>query len=384
MSQHPNRAYAREDARAHADEGFMRRALELAERGVGCVNPNPLVGAVIVREGRVIGEGWHTQFGKPHAEREALADCRARGEDARGATVYVTLEPCCHTGKTPPCTEALKEAGVARVVVGAPDPNPLVAGKGVRMLREAGIDVTEGVLLEACRRANEPFFHFISTGKPLVIAKYAMTLDGKVAYRAGMPCRITGEAAHRRVHEDRRRYAAVMVGVGTVLADDPQLTCRLGGAEDTATSPVRIVCDSHLRTPLDAHLVATACRTPTIMATCAPPSVHGPFAERGCQVVQLPADETGHVDLAALVAELGRRGLDSLIVEGGPTLLAAAFAAGIVDKVQAYVAPRIFGGAEAPSAVGGPCLASPGGAVPLSSPRITRLGEDLLLESEVV
>ena len=175
-----------------------------------------------------------------------------------------------------------------------------------------------------------------------------------------------------------------MVGVGTVLADDPQLTCRLGEAEDAATNPVRIVCDSHLRTPLDAHLVATACRTPTIMATCAPPSVHGPFAERGCQVVQLPADETGHVDLAALVAELGRRGLDSLIVEGGPTLLAAAFAAGIVDKVQTYVAPRIFGGAEAPSAVGGPCLASPGGAVPLSSPRITRLGEDLLLESEVV
>ncbi len=384
MSHHLDKAYERDDARARTDEGFMRRALELAERGAGRVNPNPLVGAVIVREGRVIGEGWHTQYGKPHAEREALADCRARGEDARGATVYVTLEPCCHTGKTPPCTEALKEAGVARVVVGAPDPNPLVAGNGVRTLREAGIDVAEGVLLEACQRMNEPFFHFISTGKPLVIAKYAMTLDGKVTHRAGAPCRITGETARRRAHEDRRRYAAVMVGVGTVLADDPQLTCRLDGAEDAAVSPVRIVCDSRLRTPLDARLVATARRVPTIVATCAPPSAYGPLEARGCQVVQLPADEAGQVDLAALVAELGRRGLDSLIVEGGPTLLAAAFAAGIVDKVQAYVAPRVFGGAEAPSAVGGPCLAVPGRAISLSSPRVTRLGEDLLLESEVV
>ena len=376
----------RVDADAAADERFMRRALDLALLGAGYVNPNPLVGAVIVRDGRIIGEGWHTKFGCLHAEREALANCVRRGEDPRGATVYVTLEPCCHTGKTPPCTDALIEAGVARVVVGVPDANPLVAGRGCRMLREAGIVVDEGVLLDACLSINEAFFHYISTKRPFVIAKFAMTLDGRVARRRGEPCRITGEAAHARVHEDRQRYAAVLVGVGTVLADDPLLTCRRGGVELTEASPLRVVCDTHLRCPLDARLVATARRVPTLIATCAPEAAHAPYREAGCTVVQLPVDECGHVSLDALMDELGARGIDSVIVEGGPAVHAAAFRAGIVNRVQAYIAPTIFGSPGAPCAVEGGAEegADALAAVNLSVPRITRLGADVLLEYDVL
>lgn len=206
----------------------MARAVELARRGAGWTSPNPLVGAVIVRDGRIIGEGWHHRFGGPHAERRRL---RLAASRPAGATAYVTLEPCCHTGKTPPCTEALIEAGIARVVVGVLDPNPLVAGRGNEALRRAGIEVAVGVLEPSCRAVNEPFLHAMEQRRPLVIAKYAMTLDGKVATREGLSRWVTGEAARRRVHEDRHRHAGVMVGIGTALADDPLLTCRLDGRE---------------------------------------------------------------------------------------------------------------------------------------------------------
>lgn len=420
------------------DEFYMSRALELAERGVGAVNPNPLVGCVLVRDGEVIGEGWHTAFGKLHAEREALADCRARGEDPRGATAYVTLEPCCHFGKTPPCTEGLIEAGVARVVVGAPDPNPQVAGRGCAALREAGIEVTEGVLLDACQAVNQVFFHYITHKRPYVIAKYAMTLDGKIATRTGASKWITGAAARQRVHEDRNRYAAIMVGVGTVLADDPLLTCRLSeqagaaqaragevagaGAGDSAgaggladacelagageresagaqpsagrdaaahprafRNPVRIICDTHLRTPLEAQVVATAHEVPTIIATCEDdPALHAPYLERGCEVLVAPKDAAGRVDLDALMDALGARGVDGVIVEGGASLLGAAFDAHVVSKVQAYVAPKVFGGAGAPSPVGGVGVDAPACAVHLGAPQVAHLGDDLLVECEVL
>lgn len=243
------------------DEAFMARALELAARGMGWTSPNPLVGAVIVKDGRVVGEGWHTAYGQPHAEREALAAC---SESAAGGTIYVTLEPCCHWGKTPPCTSGILEAGIARVVVGALDPNPLVAGRGCALLREAGLTVDVGIMEKECQHLNEAFFHFITTGRPLVVMKYAMTLDGKVATRTGASRWITGPEARAQVHRDRHRFGAIMVGIGTALADNPALTCRL--EDGPWRQPLRVVVDSHARLPLDAELVRGARTIPTLVA----------------------------------------------------------------------------------------------------------------------
>lgn len=362
------------------DEAYMRRALELALRGSGRVNPNPLVGAVIVREGRIIGEGWHTAFGEAHAERHALAHCT---EDPRGATIYVTLEPCCHTGKQPPCTEALIEAGIARVVMGAPDPNPQVAGGGIAQLTAAGIEVVQGVLVDECKAINQAFFHYIQTGKPYVILKYAMTLDGKIATRTGKSKWITSEVARRRVHEDRQRYAAIMVGVGTVLSDDPLLTCRLDDTDQTS-DPVRVICDTHLRTPLSARVVQTASSVPTYIATAETNTKkHMPYREHDCDIIVVP-EAAGHLDLEVLMEKLGALGIDSVIVEGGAELNWSVLAYDAVNKVQAYIAPKIFGGAEAPSPVKGFGVEAPDYAIQLSHPQVTPLGDDLLIECEVI
>lgn len=358
------------------DMDYMCRALALAELGCGWTSPNPMVGAVIVRDGKILGEGYHQKCGQAHAERNALASCAG---SPRGATMYVTLEPCCHTGRQPPCVDAILESGIARVVVGTLDPNPLVAGKGVRILREHGVAVEVGVLEDECRALNTVFFHFIQTGLPYVVLKYAMTLDGKIATRTGASRWVTGEQARRRVHEDRNRYRAILVGVGTVLADDPLLTCRVEGGRD----PVRVVCDSHLRTPLDAHLVRTAQQTPVILATlCADAARKAAYEAAGCQVWTLPAHE-GRVSLPALMERLGGEGIDSVLIEGGAAVHGAALESGIVDRVQAYLAPKLFGGADAPSPIGGQGVALPDEAVRLKNSRITRLGEDFLIESEV-
>lgn len=359
------------------DLEYMSRALSLAERGCGRVSPNPMVGAVIVKDGRIIGEGWHEQFGGPHAERRALANCT---EDPRGATIYVTLEPCCHWGKTPPCTDAILEAGLSRVVIGSSDPNPLVAGKGAAILREHGVQVEEGVLREACDALNVVFFHFISTHQPYGVLKYAMTLDGKLATSTGLSRWITGEAARARVHADRNRYAAILVGVGTVLADDPLLTCRAPGGRD----PVRIICDTRLRTPLTAQVVTTAKQTRTILATCcADLTRQQPYRDAGCELLVLP-ERNGHVDLTALMTALGAQNLDSVLIEGGADIHWSALEQGVVHRVQAYIAPKLFGGLTAKSPVGGPGVPAPDACFRLSAPTITRLGDDLLLESEVL
>ncbi len=243
------------------DKEYMYRALKLAQRGCGWVSPNPLVGAVIVKEGRIIGEGYHEKYGGLHAERQALAACT---ENPAGADIYVTLEPCCHYGKQPPCVDALLEARIRRVVMGAPDPNPLVSGKGVDILQKNGVEVCQDVCREECDRINEVFFHYIRTNTPFVVMKYAMTLDGKIATCTGASQWITGETARNHVQQQRHRYRGIMAGVGTVLADDPMLTCRMEGGRN----PVRIICDSHLRTPLSAKVVATAKAVPTVIATC--------------------------------------------------------------------------------------------------------------------
>lgn len=298
------------------DEYYMRRAIALAQKGEGQVSPNPLVGAVIVKDGKIIGEGYHEHYGQPHAERNALANCIQSPE---GATIYVTLEPCCHHGKQPPCTDALLAAGIRRVVIGSKDPNPLVHGKGIRILREHGVEVTEHVLEKECDAENEVFFHYMQTKLPFVILKYAMTLDGKIATYTGASRWVTGEAARAHVHRMRNRYRAIMVGVGTVLADDPMLTCRLKGTENGA-NPVRIICDTALRTPLESQIVRTAKEVPTIIASCnRQEAMHMPYVEAGCQILVTP-EKDGQVDLWDLMRQLGEQEIDSVILEGGGTL----------------------------------------------------------------
>ena len=277
----------------------MRRAIELARRGVGWTSPNPMVGAVIVKEGRIIGEGWHKKCGGLHAERNAFA---ALTESAQGADLFVTLEPCCHHGRTPPCTEAILEHGIRRVVIGSRDPNPLVSGKGAGLLRQSGVIVEEDFLREECDALNPVFFHYITTGRPYVVMKYAMTLDGKIATRTGASQWITGETARQHVHRLRGRYSAILAGIGTVLADDPMLNCRIDGGHQ----PVRIVADSHLRLPLDSRLVQTAGEYRTILACGSDdPETEAALRDRGVEVLRVPGPD-GRVDLRALIEYLGR------------------------------------------------------------------------------
>lgn len=358
------------------DQEYMALALQLAEKGAGWTSPNPMVGAVIVKNGEIIGQGYHAKCGDLHAERAALAACTG---DPAGATLYVTLEPCCHHGRQPPCTDAILQAKIARVVVGSGDPNPLVAGKGLDLLRSHGVQVTEGVLDRECRALNHVFFHFIQTGRPYVVLKYAMTLDGKLAAYTGASQWITGEQARRHVHTQRSRYRAILVGVGTVLADDPQLTCRLAGGRD----PLRVVCDTNLRTPLTANVVRTARQTPTCLATCvSQESRLAPYREAGCQVLSLP-QSNGQVSLPALLKALGSQGADSVLAEGGSALHWSLVRDGLVNRVQAYLAPKILGGQGAKSPVGGQGFPHPDQALRLAPPTLTPLGQDLLWESEV-
>ncbi len=358
------------------DEEYMRLALALAKKGMGWTSPNPMVGAVLVKDGKVIGQGWHEKYGGPHAERNALTSCR---ESTEGAALYVTLEPCCHYGKQPPCTEAILEAGIRRVIIGSDDPNPLVAGKGIRMLREHQIEVTEHVLKEECDRLNEVFFHFIQTKRPFVVMKYAMTMDGKIAAYTGASKWITGEGARAHVQKQRHRYTAIMAGVGTVLADDPLLTCRLKDSKN----PIRIICDTNLRTPLTAQVVATAKETPTILATCRTEKERWrPYETAGCRIMPIEEKE-GHVDLQMLMEKLGQEQIDSILLEGGGTLNWSALHCGIVQKVQAYLAPKLFGGQTAKTPIEGTGVASPSDAFLLKNSMITQLDGDFLIESEV-
>lgn len=357
------------------DQEYMALALRLAEKGAGWTSPNPMVGAVLVKDGEIIGRGYHAKCGGLHAERAALAACTG---DPAGATLYVTLEPCCHHGRQPPCTDAILQAKIARVVVGSGDPNPLVAGKGLDLLRAHGVQVTEGVLDQECRALNHVFFHFIQTGRPYVVLKYAMTLDGKLAAYTGASQWITGEQARRHVHTQRSRYRAILVGVGTVLADDPQLTCRLAGGRD----PLRVVCDTNLRTPLTANVVRTARQTPTCLATCiSQESRLAPYREAGCQILSLP-QSNGQVSLPALLKALGSQGVDSVLAEGGSALHWSLVRDGLVNRVQAYLAPKLLGGQGAKSPVGGQGFPHPDQALRLAPPTLTPLGEDLLWESE--
>jgi diaminohydroxyphosphoribosylaminopyrimidine deaminase/5-amino-6-(5-phosphoribosylamino)uracil reductase len=362
------------------DRDFMQQALRLARKGAGRVSPNPMVGAVVVRDGAVVGTGYHRRFGGPHAEVYALRQAGAR---ARGAHLYVTLEPCSHTGKTPPCTDAVIASGVARVSVGMRDPNPLVSGRGIARLRRAGIWVQVGLLQEACRRLNEAFVRHITCGVPWVVLKAAMSLDGRIATRTGDSRWISCERSRRLVHRLRAEADAVMVGVGTVIADDPQLTVRL--CRGAGRAPLRVVVDSSLRTPLASNVLRPDLAAGTMVATTARMAASdraGRIRALGAEVVGV-AGRGRRVDLQALMRLLGRRGVAQVMLEGGAELNASALAAGIVDKVMLFYAPRILGGRSALGMVGGTGAALVADGVRVRELRVSTVGADVLVEGYV-
>lgn len=367
------------------DQEYMLRAIQLAKKGEGWTNPNPMVGAVIVKDGRIIGEGYHKKCGELHAERNAIASLT---ESAEGATIYVTLEPCCHYGKTPPCTEAIIEQKIKKVVIGSRDPNPKVAGKGAQILRESGITVVQDFMREECDRLNPVFFHYITTKIPYVVMKYAMTLDGKIATKTGASKWITGEPARQEVQHMRHRYMGIMAGIGTVLADDPMLNVRVEGWK----SPVRIVCDSSLRIPLDSQIVRSAKEYRTIVAYAGREENEEITEKITKKIEQLHAkgvdtvccpDEKGQIDLKKLMTYLGNEGIDSILLEGGGTLNDSALRAGIVKEVHCFIAPKLFGGKNSKTPVEGIGIGLPSEALKLKCTDICRIGEDIRIICQV-
>ncbi len=356
-------------------EDAMRRALELARRGTGFVEPNPAVGAVVVADdGRVVGEGWHERFGGPHAEVMAIA---AAGEAARGATLFVTLEPCCHFGKTPPCSRAVIAAGIRRVVVATADPAAHVNGGGIAELRAAGIEVEVGLMADDARRLIAPFAKLMATGLPWVHAKWAMTLDGKIASKTGSSRWITNDASRAVVHQLRGRMDAILVGVGTVLADDPLLTARPPGPR----TPMRIVLDSTARTPLESQLVRTAreVTTTVVVTRHAPEDRCAALRAAGVEVLVAFEDSTGHPDLVAVLYALGHQRLTNILVEGGGQILGQCFDLGLIDEVHAFIAPKLIGGAAAQSPLAGQGLADMSDAMRLDPTTFEILDGDIYL-----
>ena len=360
------------------DEATMRRALDLAERGRGLASPNPMVGAVVLRDGRVVGEGWHEGPGTPHAEAMAL---QRAGSEARGAVLYVTLEPCDHHGRTPPCTLAVIDAGVAEVVVAAADPNPVVDGRGFERLREAGVAVRTGVLRVEAERQTAAFRRHVVTGLPLVTLKMAATLDGKVAARDGSTRWITGPEARAEVHRMRGAADAIVVGAGTALADDPALTVR--DRDFRGRPPLRVLVDAAGRVPADGALFSP--EAPTLVATTHDAATRAVDAWRaaGAEVALFRLDANGGVPLAELWADLGKRDVQSVLLEGGPTIAWSAVRDGAVDRVVLFLAPKLLGGAGAPGILGGEGLAPLARAVDLEIVSVERVGADLRVEADV-
>jgi diaminohydroxyphosphoribosylaminopyrimidine deaminase/5-amino-6-(5-phosphoribosylamino)uracil reductase len=353
----------------------MALALKLAAKGTGYTSPNPLVGAVVVKDGDIVGQGYHRRYGQAHAEVEAL---RQAGPQARGATLYVTLEPCNHHGKTPPCTAAVLNAGICRVVIANSDPNPRVTGGGAAFLREKGLIVDSGLLAEAGCTLNETFFKAITTGRPFVIAKAAASLDGKIATRTNDSHWITSDKARIWVHRLRHQVDAILVGVGTVMADDPQLTTRLPSGQ--GQDPTRIVVDSHLRLPLTAQILTQTSTAPTWIActNTAPTAKIAAIRSLGAEIILTPA-HNNRVDLTALLTILGQRRINSLLVEGGAEVHGAFFDAGLVDKFHLFLAPKFIGGRQAPGILGGLGIARLDEAPPARHLSIHRLGPDILI-----
>lgn len=356
------------------DEKYMEQALAIAQYATGRTSPNPMVGAVIVRNGRVVGQGWHRQAGTPHAEVNALQQA---GELARGATMYVTLEPCSHHGRTGPCSEAVIAAGIKKVIVAMTDPNPLVAGKGIGQLRDAGIEVVEGVLAEQSAKMNEVFIKWISTKIPFVVLKSAMSLDGKIAAHTGHSQWITGSKSREVVHQLRDRYDAILVGIGTVLADNPSLTTRL---QTPGKNPLRIIVDSKARIPLDAQVIKDG--LPTVLAVTAEAPQDKLDALQACGITIVTTEaKQGRVDLPQLFKILGQQGITSILVEGGASINASLLAENMVDKIKWFIAPKIIGGINAPGPVGGMGVTDVNHATLFEDIKMESIGEDILISA---
>lgn len=356
-----------------SDEYYMQRALKLARRGEGRVSPNPMVGAVIVKGDRIIGEGYHRRFGGPHAEIEAL---RHATGNVKGATLYVTLEPCCHHGKTPPCTDSIIAAGFARVVAGTADPNPLVSKKGIARLQRHGIETTVGVLAAECIRVNERFFTFMKTGLPFLTLKFAQTLDGRIACMNGHSRWISSAPSLRFAHKLRAVHDVVLVGVGTVIQDDPLLTVRL----TRGRNPLRIVVDSMLRMPPDAGILQSRDAAKTIIATTRQASTkkRSRLEKMGIEILTVDADGEGRVNLRKLLAELGKRGISSVLAEGGSALITSVLKGKLADRMVAIIAPEIIG--KGIDAVGDLGIEKMDDAIMLTDREVYRRGDDLIMD----
>jgi diaminohydroxyphosphoribosylaminopyrimidine deaminase/5-amino-6-(5-phosphoribosylamino)uracil reductase len=359
------------------DEKWMKRSLRLAEKGRGRTSPNPMVGAVLVKNGQVVGEGYHARAGEAHAEILAL---RQAGEEARGSTLYINLEPCIHYGKTHPCAPAVIEAKVRRVVIGMEDPNPLVTGRGLKSLKKAGLDVEVGVLEKECRRLNEAFCKYILKKEPFVILKVAATLNGKIATREGDSKWISGETSRHFVHRMRDQVDGVVVGIGTVLKDDPQLTARIKKGRD----PYRIILDSRLRIPEDAQVVGSS-PSKTIIATTelAARDKIERLEKKGVRILILDSKQ-GRVDLKNCLSKLGEMGMMSLLVEGGSQVNGSFLDEGLIDKILFFLSPKLIGDREALGIFGGSGKANLKEALPLDELRIRRIGEDILIEGYLI
>lgn len=368
------------------DKFYMNIALQLAKKGKGKVNPNPLVGAIIVRDGVILGRGYHKEYGKAHAEVNAFLDAK---EDITGATMYVTLEPCSHYGKTPPCVERIIENKISRVVIGMIDPNPLVAGKGIEKLKKSGITVTVGVLEEECRKLNEVFIKYITKNEPFVVLKTAMSLDGKIATSRGESKWITGEKARNEVHNLRNELEAIMVGVDTVIIDNPELTCRL----ENGRNPIRIIVDSTLKIPLNSKVLKNQDEAKTIVATKkeAIEEKVKKLEALGVTVLKISDDKeyennnirNKKVNLNNLMKELGKLNIDGVLLEGGATLNYSALQEGIVDKIQVYIAPKIIGGLNSKGPVGGTGIEFLKDAFKINDLTSKFIGEDILIEGYI-
>lgn len=354
----------------------MELAIKLAKKGEGKVNPNPMVGALIVKDGTIIGEGYHEKYGEGHAEVNAFKSLK---EDPSGATMYVTLEPCSHYGKTPPCVDKIIQSKIKRVVIGMIDPNPLVSGNGVDKLKRAGIEVKVGVLEDKCKKLNEIFIKYILTKNPFVVLKTAMSLDGKIATRTGESKWITSEKSRLEVHNLRNKLSAIMVGVNTVIKDNPELTCRIENGND----PIRIIVDSTLKIPMDSKVLQNK-DNKTIIVTTKRANINSmqELLKKNIQVIIIE-EKNGQVDLSALIKKLGELGIDSILLEGGSTLNYSALEENIVDKVMVYIAPKIIGGESSKTPVGGRGIDKLNDAFKLKNIAINILNEDILVEGYI-
>ncbi|AJD31946.1 bifunctional diaminohydroxyphosphoribosylaminopyrimidine deaminase/5-amino-6-(5-phosphoribosylamino)uracil reductase RibD [Clostridium sporogenes] len=358
---------------------YMGKALKLAKKGEGKVNPNPKVGAIVIKDNKIIGEGYHKYFGGPHAEVYAL---REAGEKAKGATIYVTLEPCSHYGKTPPCAEAIVKAGIAKVVIAMKDPNSLVQGRGIGILKQNGIEVVTGIMEKESKELNEVFIKYITKKEPFVVLKTASTLDGKIATKKGESRWITGEESRYRVHQTRNDLSGIMVGIGTILKDNPLLTTRI----EEGRSPKAIIVDSSLKIPLESKILETINERTIYIATTKKhnnPLKKNNLENLGIKILEFEENEEGKVPLKKLIQYLGKEEIDSILLEGGSTLNFSALKEGIVDKVMCFIAPKIIGGQDSKTMIGGTGVDNLKDMFKLQNLNFEKIGEDILIEGYI-